>query len=84
MQNAEVRVEAILKPPRGHPEATWWPTGRHPEATRRLPLGYPQATPRLRGRAPRAGFAQFTFFELFVRSFRLGLGRVLITIQLPL
>jgi hypothetical protein len=36
MQNAEVRVEATLRPPRGYPEAIWWPTGRHPEATLRL------------------------------------------------
>ena len=25
------------RPPRGHPQAIWWPTGRPPEATLRLP-----------------------------------------------
>ena len=41
------RVTATPRPPRGHPEAIWWLTGRHPEATLRLPRGYPEATPRL-------------------------------------
>jgi hypothetical protein len=33
----------VFKPPSGHPQAIWWPTGRHPEATLRLPSGYPEA-----------------------------------------
>jgi hypothetical protein len=58
MQNAECRMEnarsclqATPRLPRGHPQAIWWPTGRHPEATQRatqrLPSGYPQAILRL-------------------------------------
>src|ERR1017187_5102190 len=46
--NEEGRMQKFgSKPPRGHPQAIWWPTGRHPEATLRLPSGYPEATPRL-------------------------------------
>ena len=37
-----------FKPPRGYPQAMWWPTGRHPQATRRLPSGYPETTLRHR------------------------------------
>ncbi len=28
---------STLRLPRGHPQAIWWPTGRHPEASLRLP-----------------------------------------------
>ena len=51
-------LQATLRLPRVHPEAIWWPTGRHPEATLRLPSGYPQATLRLarsEGRMKNAG-----------------------------
>src|ERR1035441_9496897 len=51
--NEEGRMQKFgSKPPRGHPQAIWWPTGRHPEATLRLPSGYPEATPRLTLRLP--------------------------------
>ena len=32
-----MNVQATLKLPRGDPEATWQPSGKHPEATLRLP-----------------------------------------------
>ena len=47
--------QAILKPPRSHPQAIWWPTGRHPEATLRLPRSHPRATPK-----PPSGYPEAT------------------------
>jgi hypothetical protein len=47
MQNAEVRVEATPRLPRGYPEATLRLTGSQPVGTRKPPRGYPEATPRL-------------------------------------
>jgi hypothetical protein len=34
MQKEECRMQKFgSKLPRSHPQAIWWPTGRHPEAT---------------------------------------------------
>jgi hypothetical protein len=38
MQKEECRMQKFgSKLPRSHPQAIWWPTGRHPEATLKPP-----------------------------------------------